>query len=128
MDVTVCSSLNSATTMFIACQTACLVSGILTNLHLPLSHPWVGDERRTFFMANFFPQVRLTILVPEDSEEPYALWCVFGDHPPFAAFLGLLVGWTLASFFLRVHPHFGSLVKRDSSQYSLVFKCIMVLW
>lgn len=33
-------------------------------------------------------EVRLTILVPEDSEEPYALWCVFGDHPPFAAILG----------------------------------------
>lgn len=29
--------------------------------------------------------VRLTVRVPEDSEEPYALWCVFGDHPPFAA-------------------------------------------
>ena len=36
-----------------------------------------------------FPsKVRLTVRVPEDSEEPYALWCVFGDHPPFAASLG----------------------------------------
>lgn len=39
-------------------------------------------------MAQSSSEVRLTILVPEDSEEPYALWCVFGDHPPFAAFLG----------------------------------------
>ena len=87
--------------MFIACQTACLVSGILTNLHFPLSHPWVGDERHPIgtFFANLLSQVRMTILVPEDSEEPYALWCVFGDHPPFAAFLGLLVGWTRVQFF-----------------------------
>ena len=38
--------------------------------------------------------VRLTILVPEDSEEPYALWCVFGDHPPFAAIRPDLAGRT----------------------------------
>ncbi|CAK9037882.1 Uncharacterized protein SCF082_LOCUS22361 [Durusdinium trenchii] len=29
--------------------------------------------------------VRLTVRIPEDSEEPYALWCVFGDHPPSQA-------------------------------------------
>lgn len=26
--------------------------------------------------------MRLTVRVPDDSPEPYALWCVFGDHTP----------------------------------------------
>jgi hypothetical protein len=50
-----------------------------------LSDSFCGDQHS--FMA-FPSKVRLTVRVPEDSEEPYALWCVFGDHPPFAASLG----------------------------------------
>eukprot|EP00439_Symbiodinium_sp_Y106_P044249 s435_g5.t1 len=29
--------------------------------------------------------VRVTVRIPEDTDEPYALWCVFGDHPPTQA-------------------------------------------